>query len=131
MLVVIVLAMVLGGMNAVWVRHAGKWPRVEQGGISWDEVRAMDSVIWVDTRGARDYARGHVAGSVHLPPEAWHEQLGALLERVTGEETIVCYCNPGCGSAHAMARRLRELGMERVLVLEGGYREELLTTNGH
>lgn len=83
-------------------------------------------LLWVDARSESDYQRGHLPGAVHLPPEAWNERLGALLERVTGELTVVVYCNPGCGSAEEVARRLRELGIERVHTLEGGYREDRL-----
>jgi rhodanese-related sulfurtransferase len=82
-------------------------------------------VLWVDARTEKDFLRGHIEGAVHLPPEGWNERLGDFLERYAGEETVLVYCNPGCHSAHEVARRLQELGVERVYVLTEGYREGL------
>ena len=64
--------------------------------IGWQQFRTdsvAGSAILLDTRSAADFARGHIAGAVHLP---FSEFTDAKLHAVLGEDKgrpIYIYCN--------------------------------------
>jgi rhodanese-related sulfurtransferase len=83
-------------------------------------LRGQPGVVFGDLRQARDYARGHIAGAVHLP---CHGLLGQeALARIPGSARLVLYDQDGrslelpTAAATAAIRGVRE-----VYVLAGGY----------
>jgi rhodanese-related sulfurtransferase len=78
-------------------------------------------VLWVDARPPEKRARGTISNAVALNTQNWDAELGSLFERYQPEQAIVVYCDAGCHSAETVAGRIRELGLEPVYVLEGGY----------
>lgn len=108
-------------------------------GFSWIRLRAADQaltpyevivndprlpkgdLIWVDARSRDEYDRGHVPGAILLNEENWNSLLGNLFEAWQPPRTIVVYCNVGCQTSQKVADRLRDLGIEPVYVLKGGY----------
>ncbi|HEY0946171.1 MAG TPA: rhodanese-like domain-containing protein [Opitutaceae bacterium] len=88
------------------------------------EVRQrFPDALWVDARKAADYARDHVSGAVLLNEDAWDEQLGGFVEAWRPGQGVVVYCDSaGCGASRLVAERLRrELGVDDVVVLQGGW----------
>jgi rhodanese-related sulfurtransferase len=77
--------------------------------------------IWVDAREESYYQAGHIPGALHLNRHNWQQSLGHLLESQIQDKPIIVYCSAGCHESHRVAAKLRELGLEHVQVLEGGY----------
>jgi NADPH-dependent 2,4-dienoyl-CoA reductase/sulfur reductase-like enzyme/rhodanese-related sulfurtransferase len=69
----------------------------------------------VDVRSARDYAKSHVDGAVHIPLAQLRERAGEL----DPDLPTVTYCNKGV-SGNAAQNVLRNLGLARVHNLSGG-----------
>lgn len=92
-----------------------------------DELTVHDSrmdaqnIVWVDARSEQDYAQGHVTGAILLTEEKWESQLGDLFQAWQPDQLIIVYCNAGCQASHKVADRLRDLGLEPIYVLKGGY----------
>lgn len=90
------------------------------------EIRQrFPDALWVDARTAAAHAQGHVPDSVLLNEDAWDEQLGAFVEAWRPGQGIVVYCDSAnCGASRSVAERLRrELGVDNVVVLQGGWSE--------
>ena len=49
----------------------------------------QDKVFVIDTRGAEQYAAGHIPGSINVPLAAWAEHLPRLK---ASKKPIVAYC---------------------------------------
>ena len=80
-------------------------------------------VLIADARPAAEFAKGHVAGAVHLPCSATGEAAGATLGALGGYSSLLVY---GASTAEAvqvaegLAARAQP-GGPRVLALEGGF----------
>lgn len=90
--------------------------------ISQDLARALSGapgVAFVDCRPEREYAAGHVAGSLHVTGD---EPLDSALQQLAGVRTVIAYCDAdqGCARSLQVASRLRHAGVSDVRVLEGG-----------
>jgi thiosulfate/3-mercaptopyruvate sulfurtransferase len=92
-------------------------------------------VVFIDTRGAREYAEGHIPGAIHwdwlnaVPVGSWDAvrpaaALTAELARagVTPDKEIVTYCRSGVRAAHTYWV-LRHLGFPRVRNYDGSWLE--------
>lgn len=79
--------------------------------------------LWVDARPADARAAGVVPGSVALNEDDWETGFAALAEKWDGRQPLVVYCGgDSCHASEAVALRLRrELGFERIVVLQGGW----------
>lgn len=86
-----------------------------------DSRISVDDVVWVDARNPADYDSGHITGAVLLNEEAWDSLLGGVFEVWQPDRPIVVYCNAGCQSSEKVAQRLRDMGIEPVYYLRGGY----------
>jgi len=76
---------------------------------------------FVDARSAGEFARGHIANAVHLPP-AGHAGEGAAMAALRGYGLVVVYDGDySCAVADDVARRLREAGLRDVRVLAGAW----------
>ena len=81
------------------------------------------SAAFVDARSAAAFARGHVAGAIHLPPGD-DAELRHALERLRSFDTIVVYDDvAGCRLGQGVAERLAREGFGDVRVLEGTWRD--------
>ncbi len=79
------------------------------------------SAGFVDARSASDFAAGHVAGAVHLPPAGHHDE-GEALARLATFHTVVVYDGEeSCQLAEGVARRLLARGLRDVRVLDGAW----------
>ncbi|HVP67475.1 MAG TPA: rhodanese-like domain-containing protein [Anaeromyxobacteraceae bacterium] len=76
---------------------------------------------FVDARSATEFARGHVANAVHLPP-AGHPDEAAALDALRGHPLVVVYDGDySCAVADDVAARLRRAGLGDVRVLAGAW----------
>ena len=74
-----------------------------------------DELELLDVREPGEWALGHLAGARHIPLAT----LGAVLDALPRDRTIVVYCKVGGRSARA-ARQLLDAGFPRVWNLAGG-----------
>ncbi len=80
-------------------------------------------VLIADARPAAEFAKGHVAGAVHLPCSATGEAAGAALGALAGYSSLLVYgatTQEAVQVAEGLAARARP-GGPRVLALEGGF----------
>lgn len=76
---------------------------------------------FVDARSASEFARGHVANAVHLPP-AGHPDESAALAGLRARPLVVVYDGDySCAVADDVAARLRRAGLGDVRVLSGAW----------
>ncbi len=76
---------------------------------------------FVDARGAHEYAHGHVANAVHLPP-AGHPDEAAVVAKLKGFPLVIVYDGEwSCQVADDVAARLRRAGLADVRVLQGAW----------
>jgi len=87
--------------------------------------RLPKSLIIVDARNERDFAKGHIRGAVNLSETKFDFQLGDFLDVWTPESTILVYCNVGqCNSSRAVADRLKnECQIKNIFVLKDDWRK--------
>lgn len=87
-----------------------------QNWVGYDE--AMDKIdqgaVWIDVRGAADFARGHLPGAINIPLNEAHRRSQTL----DSNTCYICYCQTGRRSS-AAAFILSQYGLE-VSVLKGG-----------
>jgi rhodanese-related sulfurtransferase len=78
--------------------------------------------LFLDARPAADYAAGHIARALHLPPAEAEAQFVDLFEQLVAAETVVAYCDgESCTLSHELAGFLQELEIAEVKVLLNGW----------
>ena len=75
----------------------------------------FDSVVFIDTRDAAQFAKGTIPGSRNIE---WRQVLGSI-DEIPKDKKVVLFCNTGSLSAQA-AFALRVAGRDNVLVLQTG-----------
>lgn len=81
-------------------------------------------VIVIDSRDAKDYQENHIPGAINIPMREWHRAWPRVKHRIPKEATLLLYCyGAKCGLSTRMAKRLLELGYQRPLILERGWKE--------
>jgi rhodanese-related sulfurtransferase len=78
-----------------------------------------ERLIIVDTREDNEWARGHVAGAVHLGKGIIERDIEKAIP--DKEATIVLYCGGGYRSALA-ADNVQKMGYKNVISMDGGWR---------
>jgi rhodanese-related sulfurtransferase len=118
-LVPALLAAVLHPRRPAWSRAPAEAPRV-----TWSEVAAWPGpVLFVDARPPAAFARRHIPGALSLSEPQWETQLPGFIRAWEPGSRVVVYCDDrACDASESVARRLRrELGIDRVFVLQGGW----------
>jgi rhodanese-related sulfurtransferase len=94
--------------------------------LTLEECRAFvegGGGILLDARGAKFYARGHIAGALSLPVndfDAGYRRLQSRLEE-DRDRRIVIYCSSvNCPDSDRLRGKLEKLGYRRVEVFKGG-----------
>src|SRR3954465_12067221 len=72
----------------------------------------------VEALGPAYFADAHLPGAVNIPPDQVDRLASRLLPAPSGE--VVVSCSGPCANAPIVARRLGDLGYERVLVYSSG-----------
>ena len=77
--------------------------------------------LWIDARSKEDYNAGHINGAVLLNEQGWDGMVPKVFETWKPDRPIIVYCGAGCEESIKVALRLRDLGLEPVYYLRGGY----------
>jgi len=78
-----------------------------------------EKMIIVDTREDVEWARGHVAGAIHIGKGVIERDIEKTIP--DKEATIVLYCGGGYRSALA-ADNVQKMGYKNVISMDGGWR---------
>jgi 3-mercaptopyruvate sulfurtransferase SseA len=76
---------------------------------------------FVDARGAHEFAHGHIANAVHLPPAGHPDEPSAIAQLRTYTLVVVYDGEYSCAVADDVAGRLRRAGLPDVRVLQGAW----------
>jgi 3-mercaptopyruvate sulfurtransferase SseA len=92
--------------------------------ISVEEAKGLCTAClagFVDARGPHEFAHGHVANAIHLPP-AGHPDEAAAVAGLRGFPLVIVYDGEySCAVADDVASRLKRAGLSDVRVLEGAW----------
>ncbi len=116
--------LLLSGLFAVVLAAWLTW-EVARLGRKWKELDVMAAVMLInredplilDVSNSTDYAKGHLAGALHMPPSRIEAGNTNLLKHK--EMPVLVYCQTGQVSQQ-MATRLVKLGFTQVHMLSGG-----------
>src|SRR5436305_14870265 len=89
--------------------------------ITRDELFAKlddERFCLVEALGPAYYADAHLPGAVNIPPDQVDRLASRLLPDLAAD--VVVYCSGTCMNAEIVARRLGDLGYQRVLIYAGG-----------
>jgi len=92
--------------------------------VAWSLAQEWrGTLVLVDARKAKDYEREHIPEALWLNEAEWDRGFAAVVRRWRPGDRIVVYCDKdSCDSSQAVAQRLRrEMGIEQVYVLKGGW----------
>lgn len=96
--------------------------------VAIDKVREMTAradVIVLDARPRDFYDLGHIPGARSLSKENFDDDYKSLEHELKSPgKTLVVYCSDsGCEDSEFVAKKLEEMGFERVVLYIGGYQE--------
>ena len=92
--------------------------------ISVEEAKGLCTACiagFVDARGAHEFAHGHVANAIHLPPAGHPDEAAAVAQLRTYPLVVVYDGDYSCAVADDVASRLRRAGLPDVRVLQGAW----------
>ena len=113
------LAALFHPRRPAWSRDQAMVPEVE-----WTAVQQWrHPVLLIDARSAAAYEHGHIPGALLLGTNPGDGGMVAVARAWQPGTRLVVYCDgPDCDAAQSAARRLRrELGLEDIVVLKGGW----------
>jgi len=120
MLAIALVAILPALVSARW--HPRRPAPPGEGEIEISVVRAWKKpVLWIDARPAPDYAREHVPGALSLNEDAWDAGISEVVLRANGSVPLIVYCGADCNASAQVAHRLRQMGLQPVYVLKGGW----------
>jgi rhodanese-related sulfurtransferase len=91
-------------------------------GVNLDEVRKESApIVWIDARPLEAFQAGHIPGALGLNRDNWDTALPRLFELYSPGRVVIVYCSTGCTESEEIGNRIRNLGLEPVEVLEGGF----------
>ena len=123
LLEILILATAIGIANFMLNPNV---PAFERHELSVEQLETLKTeILFVDSRNAEEYARGHIADAVNLSEGEFNTQIDAFFEAWTPDLTIVVYCNPqNCNSSRSVAKRLRdEYEIDKVYTLKGDWKK--------
>jgi len=92
--------------------------------IGVEEAKGLcDACIagFVDARGPHEFAHGHIANAVHLPPIGHPDEAAVVAQLRTYALVVVYDGEYSCAVADDVAVRLRRAGLNDVRVLQGAW----------
>ncbi len=85
--------------------------------------RKKNNVHFVDARDPKEYAEGHIPGSINIPAENLAESM-AKLDSIPKADLVLIYCDGGeCRKSHDLAEYMLPQGWKRLAIYEGGWEE--------
>jgi rhodanese-related sulfurtransferase len=91
----------------------GRWG-IKQ--ISPKELDQKKGMTLLDVSTDKEYERGHIPGSVHVPLS----DIGTRIKKIKKDKELVVYCQNGNRSIWAI-KRLMGMGYKNLTNLKGGY----------
>jgi rhodanese-related sulfurtransferase/predicted double-glycine peptidase len=101
--------------------------------VSLEESRhRVDAgALLIDARYASDYNFGHISGAINLPVNSSLVDRSTVLSQVDRMRPIIIYCqNSDCPYSQSLAALLIDDGYKNLYLLNGGYDEWKVWTNG-
>jgi rhodanese-related sulfurtransferase len=92
--------------------------------IGVEEAKGMCTAClagFVDARGPHEFAHGHIANAVHLPPAGHPDETSVIAQLRTYPLVVVYDGDYSCAVADDVAVRLRRAGLGDVRVLQGAW----------
>jgi rhodanese-related sulfurtransferase len=90
--------------------------------ITMEEVfKRSEPIVWVDARPEESFKEAHVSGALNLNRTNWDQMLPQFFGAFEPGKMVIVYCSPGCSESEEIASRIRNLGFDPVLFLEGGF----------
>jgi rhodanese-related sulfurtransferase len=91
-------------------------------GVTLEEaLKEPNPVVWVDARPEDMFKTGHIPGALNLNRTNWGKSLSQLFGCYAPGKEVIVYCSAGCAESEEIAKQIRNLGLEPVLVLVGGF----------
>ena len=91
-------------------------------GVTMDDVqKETAAAMWIDARSQDAFHAGHIPGALNLNRDNWETALPHLFKLYSPGKVVIVYCSTGCRESEEIANRIRDLGLEPVDVLEGGF----------
>ena len=91
-------------------------------GIRVEEAQRLQTpIVWVDARPEDAFQLAHIPGALNLNRTNWDQALPRFFEAYASGCSVIVYCSPDCSESEEIASRIRNLGFDHILVLEGGY----------
>lgn len=108
----------LPGAVLEYVGDRGEIDHIDWGTLQ-ERIKRGDRIVVIDVRPEPEYAAGHIAGALSVPPH----RLDPALRSLPVDVDVVAYCRGTyCAYADQAVRRLRAEGRSAYR-LEGGYRD--------
>lgn len=96
--------------------------------IHLEEARRLydlNQALFVDSRHAFDFEKGHIRGAVNVPLASFEEKR-ELVRALPKDKVLITYCDGAdCNSSIELAVKLQEAGFSGVKVFFGGWYEWL------
>ena len=91
------------------------------------QMESSDRVLFLDARSDDARRRKALPWALRLTEETWEQDLPRVLEAWTPESRLLVFCDGGtCNrSRHVAERLLRETGLARISVIDGGELEAI------
>ncbi len=86
-----------------------------------DAEQMKDVILWIDARSDDSFLQAHIPGALSLNRQNWEKKSPLLFGAFQPGKTIVVYCSPDCTESEEIAARIRKMGFDPVLYLEGGF----------
>jgi len=123
----ILLLAIVPAVLAAWLHpRRPAWSRDESAvrEVEWTAVRQWRvPTLLIDARTEADFERDHIPGALWFGVDTGYDGMLAVARAWRPGTRLVVYCDSRrCDAAQAAARRLRrDLGLEDVVVLKGGW----------
>ncbi|MCE5299694.1 MAG: rhodanese-like domain-containing protein [Spirochaetia bacterium] len=79
------------------------------------------NVLFVDARGANEYAEAHIKGAINIPVNTTKEELDKMAGQLKGK-VLITYCHGiGCHLSDKTAYMLFDNGYKKVAIFFGGW----------
>ena len=80
--------------------------------------------LFADARSHEDYMSGHIKGALNLPDHHFDEWIDDFLSETDPDTEIIAYCDgEDCSLGYNVAKKLYQLGFEKVFYLINGWTE--------
>jgi rhodanese-related sulfurtransferase len=83
--------------------------------------RLQTPIVWIDARPEDAFQMAHIPGALNLNRTNWDQALPRFFEAYAPGRSVIVYCSPDCTESEEIASRIRNLGLDQIRILEGGY----------